>query len=156
MLAVSLFSFIVCAPEQTCFFLNDQDASHRASLKPMGSDKLAPLVLDDAQRSLRASVDRVARPPAQIGFVGAYRAKDFSPADVIARLKYFGSSEIALPVTDTDFEIHFDFHNGLPRKPPYPIPPAAWLSDNLSSKGLNFFRNFAFLFQIHAIDCLGN
>jgi hypothetical protein len=62
-----------------------------------------PLVLDDAQRSLRASVDRVARPPEQIGFVVAYRAKDFSPAYVIARLKYFGSDKIALPVTNTDF-----------------------------------------------------
>jgi hypothetical protein len=113
-----------------------------------------PLVLDDAQRPLRASADCVARPPEQIGFVVAYRAKDFSPAHVIARLKYFGSGKIALSMTDTDFEIHFDFYDCPPRRPPYPMPPAAWSSDNLSSKGLKFFRKFAFLFQIHALDCL--
>jgi hypothetical protein len=117
---------------------------------------IAPLVFDYAQRSLGASVDRVARLPEQVGFVRAYRAKDFSPAYVIARLKYFGSGQIALPMTGTDFEIYFDFHGYSPRRPPHPMPPAAWSSDNLCSDRLNFFRKCAFLFQIHAINCPDN
>jgi hypothetical protein len=117
---------------------------------------IGPLALEDAQRSLGASVDRVACPPEQVRFVGAYYAKDFSPAYVIARLKYFGSGQIALSVTDTDFEIYFDFHGYSPRRPPRLMPPAVWSSGNLSSDRLNFFRKFAFLFQIHAIGHVHN